>query len=734
MKRVRLSRAVKKSVQVNNTPQTMCGITVSIAPRRASSTTTNTNGTTTNGTSTRLKEVRSSLEASLSQSLDKIAHRGPDAQGIWINDDNTVALGHNRLAINDLSESGTQPIHSPDNTVHAVVNGEIYDFERIRAELIRDHDYKFKSTSDSELIVALYQIYGAPDFLSHLRGEFAFVLYDETKNTVIAARDRFGIKPLFWTIAGGRVLFASEAKAFLPLGWEPEWNVGAIVAGDWVTGEKTLFKDVKKIKPGHWMEIKTDGEVFQKKYWDIDYKDKREPETRSVQEMVRGVREKLTEAIRLRLRADVPVGIYLSGGIDSSLVAGIVTKLVREEGIKIGNADASSRICCFTIQFPKESGFDESEIAERTANWLGVKVIKKDMNETTLAENFADAVYHTEHHQIDLNFVGKFVLSTAPRENGFKVVLTGEGSDEHFGGYPIFVGDHLREADLAMANDELAESDEIRLALEVKNNVQLKMVSARAGIFGRRWEDCEAFKKVNGVRVLSWIQNLQPVFNLFAPWVQQTWDGVDGGVEVLKQMSPEALDKIQSKWHPLHTSQYLWSKTVLSDNILTCLGDRGEMAHSVEARPPFLDHELSEYVNGLPPGVKLAYTPNRDKERATGLPWDSPTKPVTDLFTEKWILREAGKPFITQELYERKKHPYVAPYSWSKDGPLHTKFKQICTKEAVENLGFVDWNFVETALVKAFEPGENDGWFRALLLAGAWISLGEKFGIKKASK
>ncbi|KAK3991276.1 hypothetical protein QBC44DRAFT_55929 [Cladorrhinum sp. PSN332] len=700
----------------------MCGITVSIAPMRGDSTTTYP------------KEARASLEASLSQSLDKIAHRGPDAQGIWINSDNTVALAHNRLAINDLSASGTQPIHSPDGTIHAVVNGEIYDFDRIRLELTRDHDYKFKSTSDSELIVALYQTHGAPQFLSHLRGEFAFVLYDETKNTVIAARDRFGIKPLFWTSTGGRVLLASEAKAFLPLGWEPEWNVGALVAGDWATGEKTVFKDVKKIKPACWMEIKPDGEIVQRQYWDLDYKDKREPETRSVQEMILGVRDKLTEAVRLRLRADVPIGIYLSGGIDSSLLAGVVTKLVREEGIKIGNEDAaSSRICCFTIQFPRESGFDESDVAERTANWLGVKVIKKEMDEATLAENFADAAYHTEHHQIDLNFVGKFVLSTAPRENGFKVVLTGEGSDEHFAGYPVFVGDHLREPDLAMANDELAESAEIRQALQAKNNMQLEMLTALAGIFSRPWEGCEAFDKVNGVRTLGWAQNLQPVIHIFAPWVRQTWNGVDGRLEVTKQMSPEALDKINNKWHPLHSSQYLWSKTVLSDTILTCLGDRGEMAHSVEARPPFLDHELSEYVNALPPSVKLAYTPGANKDRSTGLPWDN-HKPVSDLFTEKWILREAGKPFITRELYERKKHPYVAPYLWPKDGPLHAKFKQICTKEAVENLGFVDWNVVEAALAKAFEPGEDGGWFRALLLTGAWISLAERFGIKKASR
>lgn len=198
-----------------------------------------------------------------------------------------TALGHCRLSINDLSPHGNQPLHSDDGTIHAIVNGEIYDeSDEIRGRLEREHGYVFGSHSDSELVVALYKVYGAPGFLQHLRGEFAFVLYDERIDTVIAVRDRFGIKPLYWTVLGGnsgsgdtsaeeqRLLVASEAKAFLPLGWQPRWDVRSIADGGWMHDDRTSFRGVKKVLPGHWMQVSGDGLIQHHQYWDLDYKDK----------------------------------------------------------------------------------------------------------------------------------------------------------------------------------------------------------------------------------------------------------------------------------------------------------------------------------------------------------------------------------------------------------------------------------------------------------------------------
>ncbi|EJT72258.1 hypothetical protein GGTG_09124 [Gaeumannomyces tritici R3-111a-1] len=431
---------------------------------------------------------------SIHQAAAKLRHRGPDAEGVWLAPGGGVGLGHSRLSIVDLSHGGDQPLHSNDGRVHAVVNGEIYDHDAIRARLARDHGCVFGGTSDSEVALALYKVYGAPAFLEHMRGEFAFVIHDERDGRTIAGRDRFGIKPLFWTITGSggggrRLLLASECKAFLPLGWEPEWDVLSLFDASAMNGDKFVFKGVRKILPGYWMEVDKHGEIKHHEYWDINYRDKREVETRTVEEMIERVRERLIEAVRLRLRADVPVGIYLSGGIDSSAIAGIVAKLVREEGVKLGTRDPTERISCFSIKFPSASGFGESE---RTAEWLGVSIEKIDMDEAALARHFADAVYHNEHHHWDLNTVGKFALPTLPRRSGVPVVVTGEGADELFAGYPFLLPDSFTDADGAMPHTALAREGELRVQIQRLMASGMADILAAKGFFADRGDAAAA--------------------------------------------------------------------------------------------------------------------------------------------------------------------------------------------------------------------------------------------------
>lgn len=260
----------------------MCGIVASVRlPPVAAGQAATSNGTADDASSHDPETLRSQLQ----QAVAKLRHRGPDAEGVWLAPAGDVGLGHSRLSIVDLSHDGDQPLHSDDGRVHAVVNGEIYDNDAIRERLARDHGYVFGSASDSEVVLALYKVYGAPAFLEHMRGEFAFVIYDERDGggggRVIAGRDRFGIKPLFWTVTGGtprdtkrRLLLASECKAFLPLGWEPEWDVPNLFGGAAMNGDKFVFKGVRKVLPGHWMEVDKHGEIRHHQYWDIDYRDK----------------------------------------------------------------------------------------------------------------------------------------------------------------------------------------------------------------------------------------------------------------------------------------------------------------------------------------------------------------------------------------------------------------------------------------------------------------------------
>ncbi|KAK1509603.1 asparagine synthetase [Colletotrichum tamarilloi] len=460
-------------------------------------------------------------------------------------------LGHARLSIIDFSPTGLQPLHSEDEKIHVVVNGEIYDHFGIRGRCTTEFDYNFSGRSDSEVILALYQHHGVRGLFKHLRGEFAFVLYGERSGDVIAARDRFGIKPLFWTYSSetpAKLLIASEIKGFLPMGWGPEWDVDAICSGAAVLGEGTLFKGVKKVLPGHWVQFGRDGSVTQHRYWDAEYADKTVKETRSMDEMVDGVRERLVDAVRLRLQADVPVSIYLSGGLDSSIVAGITTQLVRERGVKLGNQDIKNRITCLSISFASDSQYNEYDIAERTEEWLDLNTVKKVMDEEELAKHFADSVYHTEHHHFDMNSVGKYALTELPRQQGIPVVLTGEGADGHFAGYLFLVSDFIREPDDALPLMELTKDTELREALNESAAAQLRSMYKGMGMFDHsRTEESTGFDSLAGLDVfmVQWRGFLSS--DVFLPWVREKQNTLSVYEAILNSVPPDAQEKIRTR-------------------------------------------------------------------------------------------------------------------------------------------------------------------------------------------
>ena len=334
--------------------------------------------------------------------------------------------------------------------------------------------------------------------------------------------------------------------------------------------------------------------------------------------MINGVRDRMLDSIRLRLRADVPVGVYLSGGIDSSVIAGMVVHLVKEQGATAGNDKELERVNCFSIAFDEDSGFDESctsdvgipsriltpslAIANRTAKWLDVKYHKKHMNEAALAERLEDATWHSEHHNPDLNFVGKFALSEVPRENGFKVVLTGEGADENFGGYPMYLPDFLREPDYAWPQTSLSD-DERKLQCTKKEDEAARYYESIGADASNRSENV-ASRQLNHITTPASMAAFQ--FNLFSSWTS-CFGPADPRTCIANSVDGRVRDLITHKWHPLHAAEYVWTKGHLANNFLSCLGDRTEMAHSIEARTPFLDHHLTEYVNNLPPSMKIRW-------------------------------------------------------------------------------------------------------------------------------
>jgi len=443
--------------------------------------------------------------------------------------------------------------------------------------------------------------------------------------------------------------------------------------------------------------------------------------------MIEGVRARMLEAISLRLRADVPVGVYLSGGIDSSVIAGMVVHLVKEQGARVGNDKETDRVTCFSIAFDEDSGFDESgmwplmihaaiakmltsvkAIANRTAEHLNVKYIKKLMNEEELAKRFEDATWHCEHHNPDLNFVGKYALSEVPRAHGFKVVLTGEGADENFGGYPLYLPDYLRETDGAWPKGSLAESQRQKQCDRTEHEAAKYYQSVGADSKNRN--SSVASRQLNNITTVASMAAFS--CTLWAPWTSCYGD-CDPRETIANATDGRVRELIMKKWHPLHSAEYIWTKGHLANIFLTCLGDRTEMAHSIEARTPFLDHYLTEYVNNLPPSVKIRYEPKDDR------------------FIEKWILREASKPFITTELYERKKHPYSAPTTWPAEGALHKLMRKLITQSNVEQLGFIDWRKTHGLVERAFVDKDPLA-LRFTLLVAEWVVLSQRFGVQPA--
>ncbi|KAI4143115.1 MAG: hypothetical protein L6R39_004690 [Caloplaca ligustica] len=693
----------------------MCGITAILdLVGRSKANTAATNGADADRESKKRKLVNgvscatgfdsTSVKDRLGSSLDAISHRGPDSHGTWVNHDGNVGLGSCRLEINGLGPGGHQPFSNSDGTIHAVVNGELYDHHRIRHEMAKLSGYRFKGGSDSEIVMALYEYYGLT-FLSQLRGEFALCLYDANKQLFLAARDRSGIKPLFWTVQDGKLLLASEAKALLPFGWRPQWDVRSIIDKGWLTEERTIFKGLRKIRPGCYITCLSFDHITEDQYWDHEYPDKNSPEIRSEEEMIEGVRAKMLDAVRVRLQADVPVGVHLSGGIDSAVIAGMAKHLLDKGEVKLGS-DGSHHLRCLGIAFDKGSGFDESVIAQNTADFLGVDFQKTHMDEAAFSVNFEEAVWFDEQPHFDLGFVGKHALSKLTRDSGLKTVISGQGSDEIFGGYDVYLQDYLREPDKTWPDNDLSESKRL-------DKLQERQSATDEGFLTWTGHDGTSVPTQLSTSIPAFAYTMTFPHLFLAPWATTHFGSLTPQVTMIENIPVRIRHLMATKWHPLHSAQYVWNKTALPNMLLTNLSDRTEMSHSVEGRVPFLDHPLMEYVNALPPSMKIRYDPD------------------TDQLTEKWILRQASRPFISEELYTRKKHPYSAPNVYPIGGPMHRLMQKLITKENVEALGFVDWDRTAGLVERAFREQDQVA-LRSAFGVAQWVVLGQRFGIPKA--
>ncbi|HXR77429.1 MAG TPA: asparagine synthase (glutamine-hydrolyzing), partial [Bryobacteraceae bacterium] len=553
--------------------------------------------------------------AVISRATQSLHHRGPDGQRHWMAPDGRVALGHARLRIIDLI-TGDQPIANEDGRTRIIVNGEFYGYEPIQRELERS-GHRLRTRSDSEIALHLYEDLGA-QCLHRLRGEFAFVLWDEVNRTMFAARDRFGIKPLFYAFHDETLYFASEVKALFAAGVPARWDADSVSHSVEYGGHqvRTLFEGVFQVPPGHYL-IATGKHTQLVQYWDFDYPRAGDNGAhRSDADYAAEFREALEEAVRLRLRADVPVGCYLSGGLDSCAVLGLAAK------------HHPDPIRAFTLTFDR-ADYDEEKEAREMAAKAGAEFVPIPIRQDDLADHFADAILQSETFCINAHGVAKYLLSRAVRDAGYKVVITGEGSDEILGGYA-----HFRRDMLLYSRDG---QDPTTVAALLEELERLNPVSRGLLLPHGEARPLENVKRLLGF-VPSWIETFSArsskMQELIAADFREKFGERDGYHALLCDL--DVRGQLGGR-DPVHQSLYLWSKTLLPTYILTMLGDRMEMAHSIEGRVPFLDHQVVEVIRSQPVTQKIR-----------GM-------------TEKYVLREAVRDVITDTVYRRQKHPFLSP-------------------------------------------------------------------------
>ena len=546
--------------------------------------------------------------------IQSLRHRGPDDTGFHADD--AIALAHARLSIIDL-EGGNQPIHNEDGTIQLVFNGEIFNYLELQREL-QAAGHRFYTHSDTEVIVHAYEQHGL-DFLRLLNGQFAIALWDARARRLLLARDRTGIRPLYYTTVAGRLLFASEIKALFALPSVPrrlEPRALAEIFTFWsVQPPATPFAGVRILPPGHWLLVER-GEMRQQRYWDWSFPARGPLPAPPSEVAAAELRELLVDAVRLQLRSDVPVGAYLSGGLDSASVVAIIRK----------HTDTPLRT--FSLAFEDEE-FDESRHQRQLVQALGTEHSEFRCSRGAIAAAFPATIWHTEAPILRTAPTPLFLLSAAVRDHGFKVVLTGEGADEVCGGYDLF-----KEAKIRRFWARQPRSAR-RARLLQKLYPYLAHSPAAAGplaqlFFGRGLEHCDRPTFAHRPR---W-STTQRLWQFFAPEVVAGWKDWDPGAELESALPPGIED-----WVPLGRDQYVEAHTLMSSYLLSSQGDRVAMAHSVESRYPFLDHRVIEYANNLPPHYKLR-----------GL-------------QEKYVLKKAMQGLLPPEILQRSKQPYRAPDS-----------------------------------------------------------------------
>lgn len=596
-------------------------------------------------------------EAALRRMTRALVHRGPDEEGF--HEEPGIGLGHRRLSIIDLS-SGQQPLCNEDGTVWIAFNGEIFNYLELRADLEK-RGHVFRTHSDTETIVHLYEEKGL-DFVNELNGQFAIALWDRTRRRLVLTRDRVGIRPLFHsTLSDGTVIFGSEMKALLAHGGvNPEIDPVALgqVSTLWVTiPPRTTFKNIDELAPGTTLVLER-GRRSEHRYWRHSFPREHEYEERTIEYWQEQVRELVQDAVRLQLRSDVPVATYLSGGLDSS----ILTALVKRHHI--------NDLTTFSVGF-SDARFDERAYQRQMVEHLQTDHRQIEVDGPDIGRAFTDVVWYSERPMMRTAPAPLLRLAGLVRDTGIKVVLTGEGADEIFGGYNIFREDKARRfwarnPDSSWRPTLLSSlygyiKRDPRAEAFWRNFFRQGLADVDDPYYSHRirWQNTSQMKKFFAGDIRSRMQSDEALFSELEAY----------------------LDPGRSQWHPLCRAQYLELSLFMSCYLLNSQGDRMMMGHSVEGRVPFLDHRLIELAARIPPKFKLR-----------GL-------------SEKYILKKTFADLLPSSVSNRPKQPYRAPISACFARGADNLASQLLEPDALRASSLVDAAAVEKLMAKASDAG-----------------------------
>ena len=605
----------------------------------------------------------------LSRMVAAVRHRGPDGWGVFTSP--RVGLAHARLSIIDLN-TGAQPLSNEDGTVWVTFNGEIFNYRELRPELER-LGHRFRTQTDTEVLVHGWEEWGE-GMLQRFNGQFAFAIYDARDESLFLARDRMGVRPLFYTLRGGDLFFASEAKALFATGEVPAAvdPAGLDQVFTWwaARAPRTVFKDVSLVEPGGWARWK-DGALKTGRWFSLDFSPAA-PEPADVDEVLGAL---LDSAVQLRMRADVPVGAYLSGGLDSSITSALAARHTPHD------------LRTFSVTFD-DPQLDESPFQRDVAAALGTRHAIQHVGQGTIAAVFPDVIRHTETPLVRTAPAPLYLLSKLTKERGIKVVLTGEGADESFLGYDLYKEVLVRQFCLRRPDSKVRPRLFDRLYPYLRSGGQGGELWYKFFLDAGPASD-PLFSHLPRVALASRIKDF------FAPGLKAGLSGTDALAE-LRAALPGDFDR----WTPLGRAAWLECSTLLSGYLLSSQGDRMAMAHGVEGRFPYLDHRVVQFAARLP-----------ERHKLLGL-------------HEKQILRRWAAKTLPPVVSARRKQPYRAPDVPAFFGGKEPEYLEVLQPAAIERAGL----FAPAAaagLVKRCRDGKAGGFREsqalvAILSAQLW--------------